>query len=184
MPCSLFAQVASTSGELDFLLGSNTIATLNAQGFGIGVGTPTANLHVQGNAVIDHSLAIGTASAQANLHLQGSMSMSFTSLAANATLGEWGSDSVVFANTSNGNLTLNLPYAGNVSGRIISVKKTSSLYSLYLTGGGNDIDGFGTVEFAPDSNLAAAELMSIGPQWVMTSSFWQYRSTSGSPDLL
>ena len=169
-PSSLSAEVTSTTGNLYFMLDSTPVALLNQYGFGIGAVSPAANLQVQGNAVITQHVSIGDAVSHSNLHVQGSMGMSLTFISTNTTLQESGSSSIVLADTNINNITLQLPYSGNVTGRTITIKKTSVLNSLYLTGGGNNIDDLGTVEFTASSNLAAAEVVSSGTQWYITES--------------
>ena len=51
------------------------------------------------------------------------------------------SDSLNLVDSSQGNLNLTLPYAGNATGRMVTVKKTSSNNQVWIQGGGNNIDG-------------------------------------------
>lgn len=124
---SAFA-VTSTTGTIRFDTNDDGSMemVLNATGLGIGA-VPSANLSVQENTLIDGLLALGTASMHSNLNLGGTIGFSSQNLSTNATLDL---HSHVLVDTSSGPVTLNLPYADNVSGRSYFIKKKSSLNTL------------------------------------------------------
>ena len=55
----LMANVSSTTGNINFVISSNTLMTLGSQGLGIGTAAPSANLQVQGNAIVSQALSVG-----------------------------------------------------------------------------------------------------------------------------
>ena len=117
----LFSEVKSTTGQILFDVNGDTVgeAFLNSTGLGLGV-TPASNLHVMGNAIISQNLSIGGVSGSSNLNLHGTLSMAVQSVSANAILSNY---SIILADSSSSNITLTLPYAGNVVGREYWIKK-------------------------------------------------------------
>lgn len=160
---SLSADVKSTNGTLGFDVDFNgqNEAILNQTGLGIGV-SPSTNLHVNGNAVVSQKLFIGTNTGQSNLNLSGSFGMGFQTVSANTTLD---SSSIIFADTSNDNILLTLPYAGNVMGRTYTIKKTSLSNAVWLSGGGNLIGDRNPIELSSSTSLPTIKVISDGSQW-------------------
>jgi hypothetical protein len=72
-----FADVNSTSGHIGFDVDSAGMKEMTLNSFGLGIGVePSANLHVQGNALIGQSLVVGGSnSSTSNLHVMGSVAM-------------------------------------------------------------------------------------------------------------
>ncbi len=85
----------------------------------------------------DRGLAIGSENGASNLHLSGSLGMSVQNIDSDTVLDERSSSSIVIADTSTQNVVLTLPYAGNVSGRWMKIKKISAENRLFICGGGN-----------------------------------------------
>jgi len=83
-------------------------------------------------------------------------------ISSNAMLGD---DTMVLANSVSDNITLELPYAGNVSGRIYRIKRLSLYNQVWISGGGNVIDDTSPIELLNVNGLATIELMSNGTQW-------------------
>jgi hypothetical protein len=125
------ADVKSTNGVIQFDTTSDSQAemTLNSAGLGIGTNNPSANLHVVGNAYIQ-DLVLGNA-----------QEWSRTTISSNSTLGETFSSPIIFVDTSSDNVTLTLPYAGNVSGKTLWIKKKSRSNLLTLQVASGNIDG-------------------------------------------
>ena len=159
---SLGADIKSTNGSIGFDVDSDgqREVTLNQIGLGIGI-SPSTNLHVNGNASVSEKLFIGTSTGQSNLNLSGSFGMSYLAVSANTILD---SSSIILADTSNDNILLTLPYAGNVTGRTYTIKKTSLLNSVWLSGGGNLIDDRNPIELSSTSSLPMIEVISDGLQ--------------------
>lgn len=107
--------------------------TLNTTGLGIGL-TPSANLTVAGNALINDQMSIGTTSAHSTLQIGGSFGLSIQNLSSNATLNQ---HSMVMVDTSQGNITLTLPPASDATGRRYRIKKTSELSQLWVEASDN-----------------------------------------------
>ena len=158
------ADIKSTSGTLNFDRNNDNSpdATLNSTGFGIGI-TPSSNLHVQGNTIISDKVIIGSSTFSAsNLQLNGSLGFSFQTVSSNTTLTDY---SAVLVDTSSDNVTLTLPYAGNVSGRVIHIKKISTENVVTIYGAGNLIDLSNYVYLDEGQYLPHVMLMSDGQQW-------------------
>ena len=138
-------------------------AILNSTGFGLGTTTPSANIQVNGNAIVSGTMVVGGTSnaSGSNLHLNGSMGFSVQTVTVNTTLS---GNSVVLADTSAGNITLTLPIVSTVNGRIYTIKKIHQSNVLILNGGGNNIDSNGEYFFS-SGNLASMQVVSSGTQW-------------------
>ncbi len=108
-----FCDVLSTDGKIRFdtRMDGQAEMTLNSTGLGIGVLLPSSNLHVNGNAIISEQLFVGGSSGSSNLNVIGTIGYGVQTVSSNATLGD---SSVVLVDSSSDNITLTLPYAGNV----------------------------------------------------------------------
>ena len=164
----LMAKVSSTTGSLDFVISSNTLMTLGSQGLGIGTAAPSANLQVQGNAIVSQTLSVGgSTSGSINLYLSGTYSFSHETKTSSANIGD---HAIVLADPVSGaaNMTLNLPYAGNVEGRMYTIKQTSTGNSVSLTATGSTFDGAPFVKSTGNA-MGAISVISSGNQWYITS---------------
>jgi hypothetical protein len=164
-----FCDVLSTDGKIRFdtQMGGQAEMTLNSTGLGIGV-LPSSNLHVAGNAITSDQLFVGGSSGSSNLNVNGTIGYGIQTVSANATLGE---SSVVLVNSSSDNITLTLPYAGNVTGRTYQIKKISTFNSVWISGGSNLIDDTSPIEFSnSSSSLPSVKLVSDGVQWFIIES--------------
>jgi hypothetical protein len=187
----IFADINSTSGNIFFDTDSNNSyeATLNVTGLGIGI-SPSANLHVDGNAIISSKLSIGPSLGSSNLNLTGTMGFSSKTISSNTTLGD---TSYVFVDTSSTNITLTLPSANVCSGRIYTIKRTSFSNNLLL-GSSDNIDGCSSILVGnPSSELAYIKVLSTGADWVILNQsaysstlssnlvgWWKFDEASGS----
>lgn len=118
---SSYADVKSTSGSLRFDVHNNGQADLILNKSSLGIaGQPSANLHVHGNTLIRQDLYVGGATGSANLNFHGALGFGFDTLSSNTDLGE---RSIILVDTTSDNIQLNLPYAGNVDGRVYTIKK-------------------------------------------------------------
>lgn len=117
---SLFSDVISPFGEIKFDIQSNgqSEMILNGEGLGIGV-SPSANLHVNGNAIIPQKIFIGNNSGSSNLNIHGTLGYVTKVVSSNTTLGD---DAMVLVDTSSANVKLTLPNADLHEGKIIQVK--------------------------------------------------------------
>lgn len=164
----LIGDVKSTTGSIQFDRDSDSTADmiLNNTGLGIGV-SPASNLHVMGNAIISGQIFVGGSSGSSNLNINGSIEHSFQSLSSSATLT---THSIVLADTSSDNLTLTLPSASSVTGRVYQLKKTSNLNQLLIKASDN-IDAFDQELAMTDANghTPFLNLISDGSGWYITS---------------
>lgn len=160
---AVMADVKSTTGQIKFDTESDNQSemTLNSTGLGIGL-TPSTNLQVNGNAIVSDQLFIGGSSGSSNLNLNGTLGYGFQTVSSNTTLGD---SSIVFVDSSSDNITLTLPYAGNVTGRQYHIKKISTSNSVWISGGGNLIDDTSPIELPESNDLASVKLISDGSQW-------------------
>jgi len=158
-----FCDVLSTNGKIQFntQIDGQPEMILNSMGLGIGI-SPSANLHVNGNALVSNQLFIGGNSGSSNLNVSGTIGFGFQTISSNTTLND---SSIVLIDTSSDNITLTLPYAGNVSGRVYFIKKTSQDNSLWIHGGGSFIDQYHYVLFGPQASLQSIEVISNGLNW-------------------
>lgn len=108
--CPLWASVNSTSGNINF--DRNADGThemqLNSTGLGIGV-APSANLHVNGNALVSQQLTVGqsTLNSSSNLYVSGAMGFSSQSLTTDSNV----TQSYVFSDTFSSDQLAILPQA-------------------------------------------------------------------------
>ena len=133
----IFAAVTSLDSRLNFLPdGQSPLMTVSPTGVGLFTTSPSANLQVNGNAMITKNFCIGSLnSSQSNLHVNGTLAFSSTTIASNV---EIPNSSLISLNSANGNITLRLPEstaAANLDGRIFRLKKISSLNEVHLTDG-------------------------------------------------
>lgn len=165
----IFADVKSTNGKIQFDVQSDNQIEMVINSIGLGLGVnPSSNLHVNGNAIISEQVSIGGSQGSSNLNITGTLGFGYQNVSANAVLSD---DSIVFADSSSDNITLTLPYAGNVTGRIYEIKKTSLLNTVWVSGGGNLIDDTSPIELATStSNLPSLKVVSNGSQWLILNS--------------
>jgi hypothetical protein len=163
------AAINGTNGYIKFdsnSHGSSEMILLDGK-LGIGVTLPTANLHVNGNAIISNSLIVGgtTNPSSSNLHIHGTMAHDVSNLSPGLTT--LGSGSFFIADTSAGDISIFLPSAVNHLGRMITVNRTSLLNNLYVSGGGSLVDNYANMLFL-SGNLTSLQFFSNGTQWYIT----------------
>lgn len=158
----LRADVISTDGTINFKPNSDvTELSINTTGLGIHTNAST-NLSVEGNTIISNQLAIGTSTISSNLSLSGTLGMSTEMISSNTLLGD---HSVVIVDTSSDNITLTLPYTGNMVGGQYIIKKISSLNFANIVHSNGTIDnsyeiiamGSGSGGFKPFLHLASSD---------------------------
>jgi len=121
---SSYADVIGVKGSIDFDVNFDfqSEMTLTRDGLGVGV-TPSSNLHVQGNALVTGDLSVGGEGGSSNLNIHGSLGFnSPATITSNTTLSD---HSVYFVDSSSDHIVVTLPYAGNVIGRMLWIKKTN-----------------------------------------------------------
>jgi len=151
-----FADVLSTKGVIEFDVDSNGVSemTLNAQGLAI-----SANLHAD-------QVVIAGANFKSTLSVNGTIRFSSETLNSDAILPD---HSMIFVDTSMGNVNLTLPYAGNVEGRKILIKKVAAANRLILKSTLNAFETYASNlivnETTQDGSLPYVNLMSSGNNW-------------------
>lgn len=194
----IYSDVSSITGSINFDSNGDSEAemVLNSVGLGIGV-SPSTNLHVSGNGIVENgSMLIGGTSGNSTLHIHGSIGLSVETISSDTTLS---ANSSVLANTSSQDVSITLPYAGNVMGRIYKIKKISSLNTLSVFGNPY-LDGYSKIEFTKNSDggLPFLEMISNGSEWYLLNSsdnlnagiasdnligWWKLDGTSGNTAL-
>ena len=178
---SVHADVRSTNGTINFDTNFDGVAeaVLNGTGFGLGLTTPSANLQVAGNAIVSGTMVVGGTSntSGSNLHVSGSWGFSVQTVTSNTTLS---GNSVVLADTSAGNITLTLPGAFTVSGRMYTVKKTSNSHSVLLRW----IGGAVLELTSGTSSYPSAQVISDGSTWHVIGQSQVGLSSSGAQYLI
>jgi hypothetical protein len=186
LPLILSADIKSNEGLIRFDVDgiSPHEAQLDGTGLKIGSSAASANLEVDGNALISSSLSVGgTNQSGSNLHIQGGLEMSLHMVSSNTILNQ---ASVVLVDTSGGNLVLDMPYAGNVQGRFCSIKKTTHESDLFIRyRSGNRYEVIRLLESDSSSVKPYLKLFSDGLTWHTLqgsgeSSSWQPSSSANS----
>lgn len=192
----LFSDVKGTNDRINFDVDSNGSREmiLNSTGLGIGVTSPSANLHVQGNAIVTDKINIGGASTQGNLNLQGTWGHGFAQISSNTTLSSH-TVYIVDTDTAGGNLNLTLPHPASISGRKVMIKKNNTEHDVHILG---SIEGDEKVTLpSTQSTLPHISLISNGNDWYILSQstentsgnvvassnlihHWKFEDTSGS----
>lgn len=170
---SVQADVRSTNGSINFDTQSNgtTEMQLNSTGLGIGI-SPAANLHINGNALISGQVTIGNStSSNSNLHISGTIGFSSQTITGSSNVVLDGSSSMVFINASD-NITLTLPYAGNILGKVLKFKSLNSNTTPILVADSCNIDESVTLRLKTSSSgsLPFVELIASSGNWLILSS--------------
>lgn len=162
---SLLGDVKSTTGQIlfDTEMDQQEEMTLNSTGLGIGI-SPSANLHVNGNAILSGKLFIGSNEGSSNINIHGTLGYGTQTVTSNTTLGTY---SMILADSSSDNITLTLPYAGNAIGSLYNIKKISTNNNVYITSD-NLIDGYSIPLLISNSSSASmpyVKVISDGINW-------------------
>ena len=195
----LWADVRSLNGILNFDTNNDSQfeAVLNSTGLGLGTPSPSSNLHVMGNALVTGTLSVGgNSTTSSNLNVNGTMGFSLQTITLANTSGgnvNLGQNSLVLVDSSSGNINAVLPYAANVSGLNLTLKKTSLSNKVRVFGGGNSIDNYGILELGSNA-MGSVGLTSNGSRWNLTQQYatiqeiggdnligyWGFEETSGN----
>jgi len=166
LPLNLLASVKSNTGSIKFDSNNDSSEemVLNTTGLGIGL-TPSANLHINGNAVISDELFIGAQTGESNLNINGSIGFNIEVVNSDTTLS---GNSTVFVDTTSSNISLLLPSASSVTGRSYFIKKTDNSNDLWIFSD-NNIDDQSILNLTTESTgYSFVSLMSNGSQWFIT----------------
>lgn len=164
------ADVKSPNGVIYYDIQSDhqPEVTLNSIGLGIGT-TPSSNLDVSGNALVSQQLIVGGTTGNSNLHIHGTLGFNTLAIADNTILGDTVSASMILVDSRAGNINLTLPYAANVQGKLLTIKKSYSDNDVILK---YYIDRQAQVLLQESSSeLPSVEVFSDGEfWWIMNSS--------------
>lgn len=111
-------------------------------------------------------LGLGTVSPKSTLEISGSLGFNtelFTSS------GNLSGNTIVLANTLSSNITLTLPVASSVKGRLYQIKKTSANNILHITSLGNIDTNSSYFLSTSTTSLPFIKLISSGTQWLILS---------------
>lgn len=177
------AAIQSTSGNIEFDSDSdgNYELTLSSTGLGVGVSSSSisANLEVQGNTIVSDQLLVGgSSSSSSNLSIQGTFGFSTEDVSSATTMAN---SSYYLVDTSSSSVSMALPDASTLEGRVITVKKTSVNNELDITVSGNltEIDGQQAITM-PTGSLENVKLIAASGNWFVLSKS-SGSSVGGSP---
>jgi hypothetical protein len=166
-----FAAIRSNTGNIHFDSNNDSTneMTLNQNGLGLGVSSPSANLHVTGNTIISETLVVGGTvnTSNSTLHINGSLAYALQSISSGSNTIV--TSSIVLADTSTGDITLGLPILSESIGQQITIKRTSLLNSVFIGGGAGNIDGYITRIISP-GNTTSLTLINTGTSWTILQS--------------
>ena len=155
------------ANPISFKVNGQEKAILSSNGLGIGV-SPNHALHVAGNTLINGSLKL---------------SHHPITISSNTTLDD--AYSIVCVDTGSDNITLTLPYAGNVNGQILTIKKMKDANVLRVVTSDNLIDNMSEIELSGRNGpLPVVELFSNGENWVILDASGMQNGIAGSNLLL
>lgn len=164
-----FSDVKSTSGSIKFDIQSDNQEEMTLNETGLGIGTsPSANLHVNGNAIVPNQLFVGGSEGSSNLNISGSLGYGFQTVSDNTIIG---SKSIVMADSSEGNILLTLPDASENEGITYLFKKISSENDVTITGeDGDRIDNDDTYRIMLTSgNMGYTKMIGSSGNWLLLS---------------
>ncbi len=161
---NLKADLKSNTGSINFDVNSDQQKEMVLNSVGLGIGTtPSANLHVVGNAIIQNKLSIGATLGSSNLHVEGTVGLS--SYLVTSVTTDWQDHSIVLVDTSSDNIILNLPAVVSNVGRVYQFKKISTLNQFSIQSSDN-IDTMSEIMFSANtSTLAYLQVISDGTTW-------------------
>jgi len=179
---SILAELKSTSGSLKFDVDSDSSTDLELNEVGLGVGiTPEAKLHVNGNMVVDQ-LSVGSTVGHSNLMIAGTMAMSLKSASADFVVNQ---NSVTIVDTQSGNLTVELPNASEVTGRVIYIKKKGTSNTLWVSSNNLIDKKLSHLEMTVgERSLPYVKLISNGVQWYILSHSEDMREVTAASNLM
>jgi len=144
-----------------FLLAQNVHADINST-----TGTIALDVNKDGSSEAtfnSRGLGIATEDILSTLQINGSLGMNLQLVNSDTILS---GNSIVIADTTMHDLTLTLPYAGNVAGRMYMIKKKALQNTLMINGGGNLIDLGNDLKMTHAlSALPFVQIISDGTQW-------------------
>lgn len=174
-PDQIHADIKSATGNISFDSNDDSGAemTLNSTGLGIGVASPSSNLHVSGNAIITNNLSVGTSSGLSSLNISGTLGFSIETISSNISLSD---NSLVMLDSSAGNLFVSLPLASSCNGRIYTIKKIHADNNVTLSATGDFVDKDTSISIPATSSggLPWLKLISNGSQWYVLDQLANY----------
>lgn len=157
---------STTEANADIILGANGNVVFNEQGndsdFRI-EGVSQGNLLFADAST--NRIGVNTASPNSSLQVSGSLSLPFKSI--NDSYTATALDHTIAVDCTSGNITISLPSASGITGRIYVFKKTdSSTNKIVLDGSGaQTIDGSGTYDIV--KQYQSLTVQSTGSNWLI-----------------
>lgn len=160
---SIDAAIESTTGSIGFDVNKDgqLEAALSSNGLAIGQISPSANLHVLGNAIISNTLSIGGTQSHSTLTVNGSIGYGLQLAASSLILG---GNSTIVVDTASSNIVVSLPDASDHLGQVYRIIKKNSNNHLVITG--SRVDLADRVEIG-SGNVGSLEIMASGNQWYL-----------------
>lgn len=161
----IHADVTSRTGtiSLDVDADGQAEANLTSSGLKLGSGTASTNLDVSGNALVSGKIHVGGSSTPtSNLQISGTLGFVTSTITGNGTIGN---ASMVLADSSSGNVVVNLPDPRDSTGRMVTLKNISNSNNLFVAGGGGNIDNQSA--FFTVSEMGSFTFYSNGTQWYL-----------------
>jgi prefoldin subunit 5 len=156
-----------TTGSYNILIGYNawTPSTSTSNFLNIGGLIFGTELSTTANTISTGNVGIRTTAPNSALHVNGSFAVPITTTTSNYTLSS--NDYSVLANASSGAITITLPTASGIAGRIYVIKKIdSSANAVTITPNtGQTIDGANS--YALSTQYKYVVLQSTGSNWVI-----------------
>jgi hypothetical protein len=155
--------VTSLFADLEILGGKVVNASIGPLGFDL---TNDGNVDITMSS--NGMLGIGTSDPKSSMEVAGSVGFNLETFT--ASTGTISGNSIVLADTASGNITLTLPVASTVTGRLYQIKKISDNYQLSITAAAN-IDNYNSaiVLSTSASGFPYVNVVSSGTQWLITS---------------
>ncbi len=188
----LEASVTSTTGNIYFDINDDgdMEMTLNEDGLSIGMNSAAAaNLHVNGNAIIEKQLSLGPVTGGSNFLLTGTFASSPQTVSSNTTLG---SHSWVFVDSSSHEVTCTLPSVSSSQGQLFFVKQVDASNNVVIIAN-NSSTAIDDRDMFVLSSFASVQLMSSGTQWFVMDcttggssqstglvAYWNFDETTGT----
>lgn len=164
------AAIKSRTGSINFDVNRDGTYEMVLVGGNLGIGTtnPSANLHVEGNAIVENGkIGVGITNPTSTLHVSGTIGYGYETITTSKSLSD---KAMAIVDTSSANLNIYLPDPSTVTGRIYQIKKINAGQTLNISGNGSLIDNVYSISLTTSSTgTPYASLISNGSKWFVLS---------------